>query len=119
MCTDSNVPADFREYLLASGGVLRNVVLSYPKTNCEDGIPCVASVRGATGSRQWAHTILDPQSLCVTKCLVYDDDSPNGNPFRATTDRLLMRQLRLLDPLLRSARCLLPTVVPPPSPYRR
>ena len=44
-------------------------------------------MRGATRSRQWAHTISDLQSLCVTKCLVYDDDSPNGDPFLATAER--------------------------------
>ena len=47
---DITLPSDFRDYLIVSGGVLRGVVLVDPKTNMEDGIPCVTSMRGASGS---------------------------------------------------------------------
>ena len=80
---DVSLDPGLRQYLSSSGGVVRGVVLLDPKTSMEDGIPAVTSVRGISGSSMWAREIYALQQRCETKCVVYDDDSPSGDPFQA------------------------------------
>ena len=65
---------------------MRGVVLVDPKTSVDEGIPSRTSARGATGSRSWLDVtrIYAVQCACVTKSLMYDDDSPDGNPLLAS-----------------------------------
>ena len=82
-CKDETLDPSFRSYLQASGGVVRGVVLSDPKSGSVDGLTAVTSARGISGSTAWAHMLLSLQRRCQTKCVVYDDDSPKGDPFQA------------------------------------
>ena len=80
--------ASFRDYVRASGGTVRGLVLTDPKASTDDGIPAVTSARGISGSRAWLDVLMAAQAQCVTKSLVYDvalaDGSPVGDPFLAS-----------------------------------
>ena len=80
---DSSLDPGFRSYITSSGGVVRGVVLTDPKASTDDGLTAVTSARGISGSSAWAHVMWSIQQRCQTKCLVYDDDSPLGDPFQA------------------------------------
>ena len=110
----SSAPASLRQYFASSGGTVRGVVLSDPKSSTSDGIPAVTSARGISGSRAWLDVLLSAQAACVTKSLVYDtalaDGTPCGDPFLSSvildSNSSLARSEQALHALLLSDICL-------------
>ena len=92
-----------------SGGIVRGVVLIDPKTSVDNGIPSCCPVNDLEGFSDWLEVLCMQQDRSACKCLVYDDDSPNGDPFQASTvyDRpsSLPRSTVALHALLMSPVC--------------
>ena len=64
----------------ASGSsTVRGVVLTDPKTSVDAGIPSSCPARDIEGSTAWLEVVCRAQESMSVKCLVYDDDSPNGD----------------------------------------
>ena len=94
----------------ASGGVVRGLVLTDPKTSVDSGIPSCCSANDLEGSQAWLDVLCDAQQQSSIKCIVYDDDSPNGDPFRSVAGvydakASLTRSSVALDALLMSPVC--------------
>ena len=66
-----------------SGGVVRGLVLIDPKTSVDEGLSACCPAHDLEGNRAWLDLLVAMQSKSVCKCIVYDDDSPTGNPFEA------------------------------------
>ena len=94
----------------ASGGIVRGLVLTDPKTSVDAGIPSCCPANDLEGSQAWLEVLCDAQQRSQVKCLMYDDDSPNGDPFRAVQGvydavASLTRSSVALDALLMSDVC--------------
>ena len=67
----------------SSGGFVRGIVLTDPKTSVDSGIPSVCPANDLEGSDAWVDVLCRVQDSMGVKCVVYDDDSPSGDPFEA------------------------------------
>ena len=75
----------------------------------DSGIPSCCPANDLEGRQAWLDVLCEAQARSEIKCLVYDDDSPNGDPFQAGAVRdaasSLSRSVVALDALLLSPAC--------------
>ena len=95
---------------------MRGLVLTDPKTSVEGGIPSSTSVNDLEGYDDWVELLCTAQESFACKCLVYDDTSPNSDPFVGDPSIVgrpasLTRSTVALRALLDTFTCMRPVVL--------